>query len=115
MREMVAQVIVERQRDRERLAAAPGGDGGRKIQQLHEPVVTPHMGKLAREPCPRDRRDELPLEVSVAVSDVMIEQDKPSPTIRAHHGAQQRSPQERLERLECRANPHTDVFMRSPY
>ena len=82
MCDVVAAVIVECQRDRKRLATAPGGDGGWEVRQLHEPVVAPQMGKLAREPYPRDRWDKFAPGVSVPVSDFVVEQDEPGPAIR---------------------------------
>ena len=105
MRDVVAEVVVERQRDGERITATAGGDGGRKVPQLHKLVVAPQMGKLTREPCPGDRRDELAARVSVSIPDVVVHQDKPGPAIRGPQKAEQRTPHQRLERG---ANPRAE-------
>jgi hypothetical protein len=78
---MVAEVIVERQRDRERLEPTPSGDGRGKVRQLHEPVVVPQIRKLAREPCPGDWRDELVPTVPVAICHIVVDEDEPGPAI----------------------------------
>jgi hypothetical protein len=93
MRLVVAEVIVERQRDGKRPTPMPGGNGDLKVCQLHKPVETPQMSKLARKAGRRHRRDKFVPAVAVPVSDIVVEQDEPGAAIRASQQEEQGPPQ----------------------
>jgi hypothetical protein len=96
VRDVVAQIIIERQRDGEWREAAAGSDGSGKVRQLDWSVMAPQMGKLLREPSAGNRRDKFVGGISISIRDVVVHQDNPCLATRRAYHEQQGQPQNRL-------------------
>jgi hypothetical protein len=105
MRNVMAEIVVECERNGEPLAAPARRNNSRQVTKFHRPIVAPHMRQLARETLSGDRWHEFGLNVPVSVSDIVVHQDDTSGPIRSPQQIEQRSPQVRFERV---ANPNAD-------
>ena len=114
MRDVVPKIVVECDCDGERLTTPSGSRSSLDVDKRNKPAVAPQELELPRELGPGDWRNEFTLHVAVAITDIVVEQDRPHLAIGPAQHQEDRPPEHGLDgSSDPRGSPHRHTLTRA--